>query len=486
VRALLVAVVLGLAGLVQIAPVGDNDVWWLLKAGEHMVTTRTFPTTDPYSWTAQGAPWLNHTWGFELLLYTAFAAGGVSGLIALQAVFAVATFGVMAWTLGRDRVPLPWALGLLGLAALATRGFWAPRPQIVTYLGLAVLWAIVWEYREGRADRLGWIPVLTVVWVNLHGGFLVGLAVLGLATVGQIVDGLFDRGEGVPPLPRAGRMAAVWGLALGAALLNPFHVRALAFPLEVSADRAAKDFIVEWSSPAFQHMELRMFESLLLLLLAGWAVVGRRARLADVALVVASVYLALDATRNIPLFFILLTPLAGRLLTDLGRMARRWARELGGLGQPRVWATAALAALVAAAWVRPLPGQLAPTLIPRAGIASVFPTGAVEFLRKNPLPGPLFNDYGWGGYLIFHLYPQYRVFMDGRIAVFSREVREDFVSINNAQAGWQEALDRRRIGLVLIRNGTALASLLREARDWEVAYQDQQAIVFRRRPGSLA
>jgi hypothetical protein len=281
-------------------------------------------------------------------------------------------------------------------------------------------------------------------------------------------------------------MAAVGGLALGAALLNPFHVRALVFPLEVSADRAAKDFIIEWASPAFQHLELRMFETLLLLLLAGWAVAARRARLADVALVVVFVYLALDATRNIPLFFILLTPLAGQLLADLGRAARQWARELGGLGQPRVRATATVAVLVAIAWVRPLPSQLAPTLVPRTGIASVFPAGAVEFLRKNPLPGPLFNDYGWGGYLIFHLYPQYHVFMDGRIAVFPREVREDFVSINNAQAGWQEALDRRRIGLVLIRNGTALASLLREARDWEVAYQDQQAIVFRRRAGGLA
>lgn len=478
--------VLGAAALVQITPVSDNDLWWLLKAGEHMVTTRTFPTTDPFTWTAQGAPWVNHTWGFELLLYAVYAVGGVSGLIVLQVVFALGAFGVMYWTLRREAVPTAWALGLIGLAALATRGFWAPRPQIVTYLGLATLWAIVWEYRAGRSDRLAWLPFLTAVWVNLHGGFFIGLAVLGLATLGQLADRLFDRGEAAPPLPGWGRMAAVWALCVGASVLNPYHLRALRFPLEVSADRAAKDLIIEWSSPAFQNPELRMFEGFLLFFLAAWSLARRRPRLADVALLVAFVHLTLDATRNIPLFFILLTPLAGRLGADAWSQSRLWTREVSGLGRPRVWMVACLVGLLAVAWFRPLVPHLAPTLMPRWGVARVFPVGAVDFLRRNPLPGPLFNDYGWGGYLIFHLFPQYRVFIDGRIAIFPPNVREDFITINNARAGWQEALDRHRIEVVLVRSGTALAALLREASGWEVAYQDAQAVVFHRRAQSRA
>jgi len=477
-------VVLALAGLVQVTPVSDYDLWWLLKTGEHMVTTRSFPTADPFSWTAQGAYWLNHAWGFELLLYAVYSVAGLAGLVALQVAFALATLGVTYWTLRREEVPVAWALALIALAALATRGFWAPRPQVVTYLATAVLWAIVWEYRQGRGDRLAWLPLLTLLWANLHGGFFVGLAVLALATLGQLADRAFDRGQEAPPAPRVGRLAAVFGLCLVASVLNPFHVRALRFPLEVAADRAAKDFIIEWSSPAFQNPELRLFEALLLFFLAAWSLARRRPRLADVGLVVVLVYLALDATRNIPLFFVLLTPLAGRLGADAWVRVRLWARERGGPARARVWTSAGLAALIVVAWFRPVVPQLAPALVPRWGTASVFPAGAVEFLRRNPMPGPLFNDYGWGGYLIYHLFPRYRVFMDGRIAIFPPHVRQDFVTINNGQAGWQEALDRRGIELVLIRKGTALASLLREASAWAVAYEDGQAVIFQRRPGA--
>ncbi|MBI3458005.1 MAG: hypothetical protein HY002_19700 [Candidatus Rokubacteria bacterium] len=478
--ALIAALVVGLAAAVQITPIVDYDLWWLLKAGEHMVATRALLATDPFSWTAPGAFWLNHAWGFELTLYGVYALAGFSGLIALQALFALATFAVMAWTLRREAVPMPWTLVLIGVAALTTRGFWSPRPQVMTYLGLAVLWAIVRDYQGGRSDRLGWLPVLTVAWVNLHGGFLIGLAVLGLATLGQAADRLFDAGEAAPKPPDLRRMGLIGLACLGVALLNPFHVRALLFPFGVAADQAAKELIIEWFSPAFQYPQLRLFEGLLLFFLVIQPAARLRPRLADLATLVVFVYLALDATRNIPLFVIVLTPLAGRL------GAAAWARVRPSFQAPgegrraRAWAAAGLLGLIALAGARDL-GQLSiRSLLPVWGVADVFPARAADFLLAHPLSGRLFNDYGWGGYLTWRLFPRYRMFIDGRVAVFPPDVREDFLTITNGRSGWREALDRREIGLLLIRNGTQLAALVRETAGWVVAYEDRHAVIFRR------
>lgn len=476
------ALAVGLATLVQIMPITDTDLWWLLKAGEHMVATRSLVATDPFSWTAPGAFWLNHAWGFELLLYGVYALAGFSGLIALQAGFALATFAVMCWTLRREAVPFAWASILIGVAALATRGFWSPRPQVVTYLGLAILWAIVWEYREGRRDWLAWLPLLMLVWVNLHGGFLIGLVVLGLATVGLAVDRLFDAGDEALARPRLGRMATVWLGCLAATFVNPFHVHALVFPFLVAADHTAKEMIIEWFSPAFQYPQLRLFEGLLLFFLAAQPAARRRPRLVDVGTLVVFVYLTLDATRNIPLFVIVLTPLAGRLGLEA------WTRLLSAITgldaerRRRAWAAVGLGLLVLLVGVRDLGRVPLRSLRPEWGVADVFPAGAADFLLAHRLPGRVYNDYGWGGYLTWRLFPHYRMFIDGRVAVFPPDIREDFITINNARPGWREALERRDIGIMLVRRGTALASLMREAPGWTVAYEDRHMVVFQRPP----
>lgn len=467
--------------MLQVAPPDDPDLWWLLKTGERIVATRSVPTTDPFSWTAPGAPWVNHAWGFALALYGLERLAGPTGLLALTVAFALATFGVMAWTLRREGVPVGWAAAVVALAAVATRGSWAPRPQVATYLALAVLWALLADYRAGRGDRLLWLVPLTALWANLHGGVVAGLGILGLVTLGTAVERLFPGGE--RSVARPGRLGAVWLGCLAASLLNPFHLRALAFALEVAGDRAAKDFILEWSSPVFHRPELRPFEVWLLGVLLLLPAARRPVRLAELGLVLALVHLALDAIRNTPLFVILLAPLAGRLATDAGLRLRQ-APGTTGAGWPwRAAALGTLAALGLAGWGRDLPPVLGPLLRPGGRATLVFPAAAADFLVTQPWPDRLYNDYGWGGYLIWRLYPRYRVFLDGRIAVYPPDVRRDFLTINNAEPGWREVLDRWEVAVVLVRRGTALATLLREAAGWQLAYQDDRAVVFRREEG---
>lgn len=478
--ALTTAVLAG-TGLLMVSPIGDLDLWWLLRTGRYMVETRSFPTTDPFSATTQGAPWVNHAWGFELLLYGLYRLGGTTGLILLQALFAVATFGLLYRFLRRDGVGRPWALALIALGAMATRGFWSPRPQLVTYLFLALFWGILREHREGRRNRLAWLPPLTVVWVNLHGGFILGPALIGLCLAADLVERAFPGADQAPDGRRLGRLALAGVGSIAAALVNPFHYRAILFPFQVLGDRVARDFIAEWASPPFQHAQVLLIEGLLFLTLLLLLRTPRPVRWGDLATLVVFTHFALQAVRNIPLLVILLIPILGRLLAE---SAPGWMPALiavlDWMRERLVVAVAAAAVVPLVAWWS-LPLRGFEEFVPRFGVADVFPAGAVEYLKRERPPGPLFNDYGWGGYLIWRLYPDYRVSIDGRVALYGGTRLAEYVEIVDAHPGWRRALDRLGDGLILIRPRSPLVILLRALPEWEVLHEDRVAILFGRR-----
>lgn len=478
---MLTAAVLTGIGLLMVSPIGDPDLWWLLRTGRYMVETRSFPTADPFSATALGTPWVNHAWGFELLLYGVYSLGGTTGLILMQALFAVATFGLLYRFLRRDGVGRPWALALIALGAMATRGFWSPRPQLVTYLFLALFWGILREHRGGRDEHLAWLPPLTAVWVNLHGGFILGPALIALSFVAELIERAFRADGPAPDDRRLGRLALA-GVGCGlAALVNPFHYRAILFPFQVLGDRAARDFITEWASPPFQHAQVLLIEGLLFLTLLLLLLTPRPVRWGDLAALVVFTHFALQAVRNIPLLVILLVPTLGTLLVQ---SSSQWMPALTAvldwMRQRLVVAVAAAAVLpLVAWWSLPLRGLEA--FLPRFGVADVFPAGAVEFLKRERPAGTFFNDYGWGGYLIWRLYPDYRVSIDGRVALYGGTRLAEHVAVVDAHPGWRRTLDRLGYRLVLIRPRSPLAILLRALPEWEVLHEDRVAVLFGRR-----
>ena len=240
-RALPVAF-LAAVGLIALRPIGDADFWWLLRAGRYMVETRSFPTTDPFSATAHGAEWLNHAWGFELLAYGVYAFAGTTGIILLQGLAASATFGVLYGLLRREGVGRGWSFALLSLGALATHGFWSPRPQLVTYLFLAVFARILADYQAGRQNRLWWLPVLTAVWANLHGGFLAGPALVALCAAGELIGWALGDDTG-----RDGGLARARGLTLWFAASV---VASLANPLDRKSTRLNSSHIQKSRMPS--------------------------------------------------------------------------------------------------------------------------------------------------------------------------------------------------------------------------------------------
>jgi hypothetical protein len=476
--------VLGLIGLAMVYRIDDLDVWWLLRSGAYIAETRSFPTTDPFSWSAFGAVWVNHAWGFQLLLYAAWRLGGTSGLIALQAVFAVLTFGVLFRLLRAEGLPSGWARLTILVGALATWGFWSPRPQILTFLLLATFWAILRRYRDGQGDRLWWLPVLTVVWANFHGAYMVGLALIGLCLVGLVVDRALRPEPGGPAGgPPPGRLAFVGAACCLATFATPFHYKSVLFPFQVLTDRFARATIIEWASPGFQQGQVRLVEGLVLVTLILLVVSPRRLRALDAIVLAAFFHFSLQAVRNIPLLVVVLLPILARAAHEVAcERGPAWIARSGLEPRRAVVGFTAVALVTAVWWTAPARGSW--YFVPRLGVAEIFPAGAVEYLKRHRPPGPLFNDYGWGGYLVWQLYPDYRVGIDGRAAVYGPRRFAEYTEIADLGPRWRETLDGSPARLALIKTGSPLAIALRAAPDWQVLYEDRLAVVLAKRGSS--
>jgi hypothetical protein len=451
----------------------DPDLWWHLRTGQWIVETGHVPHTDPFSFTRAGSPWIAHEWLSEVIFYALWKLAGSPALIVFSSFITTAGFLLLYW---RCHAQPHWAAAATVLGAVASAPCWGTRPQVFTFL-LASLFLWLLERAETRPRSLYWVPPLFLLWLNLHGGFALGPVLLFLYAAGLVLESA----TGTTPWPQARPIVIrVWLAALACVALvplNPNGARLYLYPLDTVRGFELRSLIVEWLSPDFhQGMYLPFLLVVLLLIVAmAWSrfsVPGRV--LLPLTFMLLS---AFDAVRHIPIFILLAMPVIVRALSKPAPVqlsphpsARRFRPIVG-------WAALVLlASFVLLRWT-----DLARSQNVRE--ADLFPSRAVAFLRTSDQPGTgrLFAYYDWGGYAIWNLYPQYRVFVDGRTDLYGNDLMKQAVETAiRLHKGWQAVLDDWKVGTVLVPSGSALAQALFLDPRWSVSYQDTQAVVFAR------
>lgn len=492
VRRLLPFVLMSVVFALSVAPVTDPDFWWHLRTGQHITETRAVPYADIFSHTAAGREWVAHEWLTELLMFAVFKAAGWAGLIALFSLVMTAALG-FAYKRAAEVAPHPFAAGAaVLLATLACAPILGVRPQMISFLLTSVFIFLLGRYaRERRARALWPLPVLMLVWANMHGAFALGLALVGATIVGVALDDLFAPSDGRPVRVRLG---GVWpgarplcfALAACAAAvpLNPNGVRLFTYPLETIASGAMQRHIQEWLSPDFHRAEALPLALLLLATFAALAMSPRKARPSELLLLAVSAYAALRSWRNIPFFALVAAPL---LAEHAWLLVGTRARRTGAATSEGATRMTALQLILNASLFVVIPVALCVVAVTRAAArqpaveAEKFPAAAAEFLRGRRQAGPLFNAYGWGGYLIWKLHPERAVYIDGRADVYGDQLVEDYLRIESGEPGWRELLERDRVRAVMAAPDCALASLLREDGGWEKVFEDGQAVIFFKR-----
>jgi hypothetical protein len=462
----------------------DPGVGWHLRTGHLMLEAGTLPRTDPFSYTAEGHPWIDYYWGFQLLSAAFERLGGLPLVATIwMLVYACVPFVLYRNAICAGASPLA-ALLVLPVAHTVLLSHAIARPHVVTYLFFVVLVGRLADVEAGRRDAraLRWLPLLALVWANVHGGFIAGLGAVATVALASGLGPLVE--EGAPSWRRA-RPFTLLLVAMGlATLVNPYgpelHAQALAHVSQASTGRFA-----EFRSPDFRNggASVGCFEALVLATVLLGAIGRLRPTWGGIALLVATLHMALTSARDMNLFVLVATPLvaagATRLLAERRpHLHARW--QAIGTEQDAAPAWRLHLALVSAAC-------LALALAGR----SPFPTtldglqlshGAARFLEANTDRfARSFNTDGIGGALIYRFWPRLRVFVDDRTPVYGEAFMQEYFHVFDARAGWQAILDRRGVTGAIVATGTPIASVLRTSPRWAVEYEDAQTLVCSRR-----
>ncbi len=461
-RAFIAIVFLGLFAMTA-RNITDPDIWWHLKTGEYIALHKSVPHTDPFSYTRAGQPWTAHEWLSELLLYQLHRTTGFAGLILVFSATLCAAFFFLYLRCG----PAPYIAGVLTLfGAWATAPVWGVRPQVLSLL-FTSLWLFLLERSERNPKLLWWTLPLTLLWVNLHAAFALGLALSALFLLGDwIENNLAHRSQ-----QNLRHAAFILLLDLLMVPLNPNGLRMFSYPFETLRSPAIQNYIVEWASPNFHRPEYWLF--LLIILGAFAALHWSRLQLSprDLLLLLVGLYASLCSIRMIPLFILIAVPLIAQRLGNWPRTSPRPQRNPASRT-----ALNAVIVLAMAVFVSVRITQMIHRL-PQAE-AQQFPAGAVAYLRSHPPAGPIFNHYDWGGYLIWNLYPTTPVFIDGRTDLYGEPLLHDFADLYQFGGPWQQILQRWQIQTVIVPRDSALATGLCSAPGWTVSYQDSQATIL--------
>jgi hypothetical protein len=462
----------------------DTDTWWHLRAGQWILEHRSIPQVDSFSYTRAGEPWQYPGWLVEAPMYLLYKVGGPGALNLWTAGMITLAFVFVWFTLSGG--PFLRAFVIV-LAATVSGVYWAARPYLVTFLLAAVFLWILEDFRWRKVDRLWWLPVLMVVWVNSHGGFVVGILLWGVYIAEALIFWLYARfthGDTVASFRKVpGRLLTIGVFLLVAVLINPSGGLMFLYASKTIGIGALQEYIQEWQSPDFHSLQVQPFVWLLLLAIGVIGASRKRLALSDYLLFSGFAYMGLMAGRNVALFAlaapVVLTRYAAPLLESLGRKhGYRGLAEQKPLGRSQYLNWLLLILVLLAVAMKSF--LVFPAKVNEEVFRGTMPVSAVEYLRTVKPEGRLFNTYNWGGYLLWAL-PEYPVFIDGRTDLYSDEVINQWLQVMRAEPGWKQVLEDYEINLILVERESFLDRILAHDSSWISVYEDDQAVIFERR-----
>jgi hypothetical protein len=446
----------------------DPDLWFHLRLGQIVWTTHSIPSTDIFSFTAQGHSWIAHEWLAELGAYAAYRAGGYAGLMVCFMGLACLLFALV-YLLCYRRCGSSLTAFLGGVCAwfFGTVGL-ALRPMLLGYLFLAAE-LILLELALRNRRWLWLLPPLFAVWVNCHGSYYFGMGVLGVYWLcsfakgkwGPVVAEARDKGD---------RKAFGLALILSALALfaNPIGIRLLLYPIHFALQQSAQmNTVQEWLPSDLRSGRALAMIAAVISIPAISSLRRQELPLREVVALAAAFAMAVQHVRMLPVFGIVVSPVLCEVLAPmLGSDRKRNHPAANGL-----FLCGFLAAIV---WAFPAAADL------QRQVTSGSPAGAVDYIRRTNLPGPMLNEHVFGDYLIWAL-PERKVFIDGRGDVFVwTGVFQEYGRWATLQEDPRILLDKYKIRFCLMSKDAPMTFVLPYLTGWRKVYSDDVAAVFAR------
>ena len=456
-----------LLSLALLLPLSPQDYWWYLRLGQDVVRSGSVPAVDTYSFTQAGSPFFYQSWLAALVFWKTYQAGGILLTFFLRAVVVAVTYTLL-WNLIRNTGAGPRLASLLIiLAALAGSSNWSFRPQLFIYPIFVLVLFILAKWTQGEKRGLWLLPILSMLWVNLHGSFPL-LFVLGAFAF------LFGKGD-------KKQLVLVLGISVITLFINPHGVYVLGYVKDMLSAPSNQLFSVEWMPMVNRGWQANLFFFWLLIFAPLAATSPRKLTLLEWAYFIFFGWLALLGVRYVIWSIFFMVILTASLLAEWG--ARYIDRPVEN-EKPVINIFAACLLLL-------IPFSLLPGIrdswwpdAPRA-YDSANPVKAVKWLAEKPeLEGPLWSDFSFSSYLIFAL-PSRPVWIDTRFELYPPEQWEKYAAIANASPQWENLLNEENIQLVMLSTDgePLLISAMKDSSQWCEQYHDEDSIIFSKSTG---
>jgi hypothetical protein len=482
----------------------DGDTGWHLRTGEWILAHGRVPQQDMFSYTHAGKPWFAWEWLWDVCFGNLARHFGLAAVIVLSMLVLCCTSALLYRVVLRKCSNPLIAIIVTILANAGASIHWLVRPHLFTLFFTVVFFGILDEAyiaatTEGQkiSTRKLWflLPALTVLWTNLHGGFVAGLILIGAFAGGGLLGALLETaGDARQAILARTKPFIISGILCAlATLVNPYFIGLHTHIVKYLLDPYLYEHITEFMAFNFGHPASKYIEPLMLLGAAAACWNLYRRRFEYFVMLAGWLHLAIHVRRNIPLYCLVCAPLVAEAvlcwLRELEHLrVAEWAKsalsrfmesaerfgETDRLPRFYLPSAAAIVLLAAIIYAPQPPEKFRPSQDPKD-----FPVEAASVLLRDG-DSRIFTSDIWGGYLIYRLYPHAQVFIDGRSDFYGTAFELKFLDVLEAKYDWDENLKHYDAQTVLVPADYALASALKLSRDWRLVYDDKVSIIFRR------
>lgn len=471
---------------------GDPDFYWHLKTGELIAVTGGLPGHDVFTYTNYGHHWVLSEWLAQWLFYMIYQITGLNGVGVFTALLYVLCW-VVTYKTCHDVLRDEGKAVVVTLLFCTLMGLVAPRPHIFTFLFFSILLRKLFLFKYFGSDRgLFVIPFIMMLWANLHGGFFIGLVLMAVFIICEWGKHLWRGSDSCVDVVRLRKLSFIALLGLIFTAINPQGFYYWLYPYQAIVSSGDTQFISEWQSPNFHHSFFQYYLVLVFCFLLNMIYSNRRPDVTEIGTSLMFIGGAFVSVRNLPLAALVMAPFFAVFCRDLSlidlldRFKNPVASNIKHHG-----VSAAIVRIMAASnkqigsaesvmnWALLLLSLLAIFLLypsrkadADSSVATILPVKAVDFIKMNHIQGRMFNTYHYGGYLIYQLYPQQKVFIYGRTDIYPKRFIDEYLEMYRGGENWKRFFDEKKIDYVLCETEAPIRQLLLAGGEFKLIFND--------------
>ena len=460
----------------------SNDEFWHIKTGEYIVQHGYhLPQKDIFTYTADTMDWANHEWLSQVIFYYVYHLSGFQGFVLFKSILIVLAFLGVYCVVQQRCQNYYIALSVTLLGALASRHTLYPRPYIFSYLLVPIYLYFLYELTEKGIKKYHyWIfPLLMIPWANLHGGAILGLILILFFLAGEFIGQVFKSKFAASGMSfiLSRRLLFIFVLTLLASLINPYGFQIFELTFKVMNDKLLIASIGELHPPEFD--KTIYYDAMLIITGITVLLTVRQLRIWDFFLLLFFGQQSLTHVRNLPLFGITAAAILGRHIIIFLHSKLRVETSHRDVSTIKTFSTILILVLAVSILVYYHQWDLNMEMLNGPGYrVRDYPVRAAHFILQNDFHGNMFNEINFAGYLMFALYPKYKVFTDNRFDLFGSKFLPDFYQIDEVGPRWQETLDKYTVNFIITERASTLRKALDQSSNWVRVYLDPGYAIY--------